>query len=145
MCGAGYPSAIHGGYMWSCYNAHAVVIFRRSTRLFVSVCHSSWVPTAGALYYLMLTAASASLAAEDASEPLVWAKALLDGALAVSQYGGASEGDCTMLDVLLPAGRLLVEQLSSGSAVSPPEALRNVARLATRQAKAVRRRARPLC
>jgi len=54
----------------------------------------------GALYYLMLSAASASMASEDSRSvrsPLAWARAMLAGAHAVSEYGGAVEGDRTML------------------------------------------------
>ncbi len=40
--------------------------------------------------------------------------ALLDAAQGISELGGAKEGDNTMLDVLLPAGRELQERLEAG-------------------------------
>lgn len=44
-----------------------------------------------------------------AGEPPQWPAALRAGAIAVQRYGGAQEGDRTLLDALLPAIRALEE------------------------------------
>lgn len=106
-----------------------------------SVADTTIVGGAGALYYLMLTAASAAMATESSAaggEPRAWARALLTGAQAVSEYGGATEGDCTMLDVLLPVGQLLVSQLAEAtSKESRDMVLKAASQLARERAEAV--------
>ena len=69
--------------------------------------------TAGACYDILFAAAGAALSAPGAGGDAAgggvaghwdgaWAHALYQGALAVSRYGGATKGDRTMLDALLP-------------------------------------------
>ncbi len=47
-------------------------------------------------------------------EPASWATALREGIRRIQQYGGASEGDRTMLDALLPA----VSSLEAGEGLA---------------------------
>nr|XP_045608352.1 triokinase/FMN cyclase-like [Procambarus clarkii]XP_045608353.1 triokinase/FMN cyclase-like [Procambarus clarkii]XP_045608354.1 triokinase/FMN cyclase-like [Procambarus clarkii] len=63
--------------------------------------------TSGGLYSILFTAASASLASHECSHRSAWAAALRAGCEAISKYGGAAQGDRTMLDALIPAVEVL--------------------------------------
>nr|XP_053642716.1 triokinase/FMN cyclase-like [Cherax quadricarinatus] len=67
--------------------------------------------TSGGLYSIMFTAIAASLSSTASSSRKMWAAALRAGCQAISKYGGATQGDRTMLDALVPA----VEALEAGS------------------------------
>ncbi|MBN3316419.1 TKFC cyclase, partial [Atractosteus spatula] len=69
--------------------------------------------SSGALYSLFLTAAAPHLKGK--TEPSAWADAVHAGMEAMKRYGGAEQGDRTMLDALCPA----VEELSKLSTVPP--------------------------
>ncbi|EFN51059.1 hypothetical protein CHLNCDRAFT_28367 [Chlorella variabilis] len=64
--------------------------------------------TSGAVYKILLTAIGASLRQHHAEQPTlaVVATAVLDGARAVSKYGGAQLGSRTMLDAIIPAAQV---------------------------------------
>jgi len=76
--------------------------------------------TSGGVYDIFFSAAAASLRASEeeggekkdllSSLPSALAGALNSAAAAVSLHGGAVEGDRTLLDALLPAGRAAVEE-----------------------------------
>ncbi|KAI1888363.1 hypothetical protein AGOR_G00184230 [Albula goreensis] len=61
--------------------------------------------SSGALYSLFLTAASPPL--KSCSDPSAWAEAVHAGTEAMRRYGGADQGDRTMLDALCPAAEEL--------------------------------------
>lgn len=91
--------------------------------------------SSGALYGILLNAAAAHLCGNREPQPIEWAEALLAGGLAIQKYGGASLGDRTMLDALLPAANHLVTELKAAN--DPREALNHAARLAQRGSEAV--------
>ncbi|MBT0668160.1 dihydroxyacetone kinase subunit DhaK [Novosphingobium profundi] len=71
--------------------------------------------TSGPLYAAFTLAVSASL--RDAALPLRlsdWAAAMAAGCEAITRLGGAREGDCTMLDALLPASAALSHAARTG-------------------------------
>lgn len=70
--------------------------------------------TSGPLWSLGLRRMALALGDEPEVEGRRLGAALLDAAQAMSDIGGAKEGDNTMLDVLLPVGRGLREQLEAG-------------------------------
>jgi len=75
--------------------------------------------TSGILYTIFLSAAAADLTAAKltaAPTAAALASALAAGVAAISHYGGASEGDCTMLDALHPAAQAMVK---AGPAQAP--------------------------
>mmetsp|Transcript_9161 Transcript_9161/g.36949 ORF Transcript_9161/g.36949 Transcript_9161/m.36949 type:complete len:601 (+) Transcript_9161:185-1987(+) len=59
--------------------------------------------TSGALYDIFFSAAAAAMKGEPATSPATWLAGFKAGIASMSRYGGASEGDRTMLDALLPA------------------------------------------
>jgi len=59
--------------------------------------------TSGPLYAAFLLRAAHALANAKALDPDTWARAFLAGCDALRELGGASIGDCTMLDALQPA------------------------------------------
>lgn len=61
--------------------------------------------SSGPLYGVFLLRAAQSLADENADDPKSWAHGALEGCEAISSIGGASAGDRTMLDALLPFAR----------------------------------------
>ncbi|XP_050731638.1 triokinase/FMN cyclase-like [Eriocheir sinensis] len=67
--------------------------------------------SSGGIYSIFCTAAAATMAAPRDSHRRTWAAALRAGAEAISKYGGASTGDRTLLDALVPA----VEALEAAS------------------------------
>ncbi|HEX3683108.1 MAG TPA: dihydroxyacetone kinase subunit DhaL [Bryobacteraceae bacterium] len=58
--------------------------------------------SSGPLYGVFLLRAAKLLESENANDPKSWARAVLEGCGAISNIGGASAGDRTMLDALLP-------------------------------------------
>ncbi|KAL6772417.1 DAK1 [Auxenochlorella protothecoides x Auxenochlorella symbiontica] len=91
--------------------------------------------TSGAIYKLVFTAAGAELGRREgggkALGPADFGAALEAGAAAASKYGGAEEGDRTMLCALWPAARAL-----QAGAASPAEAVAEAAAAARRAADA---------
>jgi dihydroxyacetone kinase len=66
--------------------------------------------TSGPLYAIMLMRAAAAFENATASTRLsAWSQALQAGCNGIAEIGGATEGDCTMLDALLPAARALAQ------------------------------------
>lgn len=81
--------------------------------------------SSGAIVQILLTAAAAAAKAHEAPAsstasplPLALALALESGIGAVTKFGGAVEGDRTMLDALCPAVRALKEALQADSAAT---------------------------
>ena len=69
--------------------------------------------TSGPLWSAALRRAGKALAVADPAPATALADALAAAAAAVTELGGAAEGDNTMLDALLPAARALKQQLES--------------------------------
>ena len=63
--------------------------------------------SSGILLSIGFAAMSASLAASASSDEAAWTVSLRQGLRRIQQYGGASEGDRTMLDALIPAALAL--------------------------------------
>ena len=83
--------------------------------------------SSGAIVQILLTAAAAAAKAQESSAssaaaplPLALALALESGIVAVSKFGGAVEGDRTMLDALCPAVRALKQALQADPAATGP-------------------------
>lgn len=74
--------------------------------------------TSGPLYAVLLLRAAATLAGQQAEDPLVWAVSFEAGCNAVAELGGATRGDRTMLDALLPAAAALRAALAAQLDVS---------------------------
>jgi dihydroxyacetone kinase len=74
--------------------------------------------TSGPLYAVLLLRAAATLAGSRAEDPLAWAVAFEAGCNAVAELGGATSGDRTMLDALLPAAAALRAALAAQLDVS---------------------------
>ena len=74
--------------------------------------------TSGPLYAVLLLRAAATLAGRQAEDPLAWAVAFEAGCNAVAELGGATSGDRTMLDALLPAAAALRAALAAQLDVS---------------------------
>lgn len=70
--------------------------------------------TSGPLYALFLLRGAAALEGRTTTEVEAWANALGEGCKGISEIGGASEGDRTMLDALIPAARALALPASAG-------------------------------
>lgn len=70
--------------------------------------------TSGPLYALFLLRGAAALEGQTTTEIEAWANALAEGCKGISEIGGASEGDRTMLDVLIPAARALALPANAG-------------------------------
>jgi dihydroxyacetone kinase len=73
--------------------------------------------TSGPLYAAFFLRASQHLRRGDAEDSQTWAEAFLAGCTAISELGGASRGDRTMLDALLPAADAFQKLVSSGASV----------------------------
>ena len=72
--------------------------------------------TSGGLYSLFLASAAGALPAGwEATAAGAWAGALAAGAAAISEHAGASAGDRTMLDALLPAAAAAAAAATSGA------------------------------
>eukprot|EP00210_Caulerpa_lentillifera_P005365 g5127.t1 len=70
--------------------------------------------TSGALYNILFTAGAASMRLHDQDPtPLHWCLALEAGIEAVMKYGGASLGDRTMLDALIPVHEVMKESIEN--------------------------------
>ncbi len=65
--------------------------------------------TSGPLYAILLMRAAASIERADIKLLRTWGEALAAGCAGIAEVGGAKEGDCTMLDALLPASRVLMQ------------------------------------
>ena len=63
--------------------------------------------TSGPLYAILLMRAAGRLRESPPDEPRSWAAAFREGVVAVAELGGATIGDGTMLDALIPAARTL--------------------------------------
>ncbi len=90
--------------------------------------------TSGPLYATFFLRAAGMLRRGRPDEPIMWAEAFRAGCAAVSELGGASRGDRTMLDALLPAADTFREAITSGRPVG--EALRAAAAAAEQGAMA---------
>ncbi len=90
--------------------------------------------TSGPLYAAFFLRASNHLRRGHQDDPQVWAEAFLAGCTAITELGGASRGDRTMLDALVPAAETFQEAVRSGSPVN--EALRAAAVAAEAGARA---------
>jgi dihydroxyacetone kinase len=72
-------------------------------RLIASILRRVIGGTSGPLYSILFLRAAAAWDATDSDQP--WAEALAAGIAGISEVGGASEGDRTMLDALIPFSR----------------------------------------
>jgi dihydroxyacetone kinase len=79
-----------------------------------AILQSSLGGTSGPLYTVFLLAAAERLASSPAIDPSGWAEAFAAGCARVGAVGGASVGDRTMLDALVPASTALSDGLKSG-------------------------------
>ncbi|KAK7085727.1 hypothetical protein SK128_028272, partial [Halocaridina rubra] len=70
--------------------------------------------TSGGLYSILVTSAANILMSAASSHHQAWSAAFKAGVQAVSKYGGASKGDRTMLDALVPAMESLDSFKDSG-------------------------------
>jgi dihydroxyacetone kinase len=90
--------------------------------------------TSGPLYAAFFLRAAGVLARRRGDDPAAWAEAFRAGCAAVAELGGASPGDRTMLDALLPAAAALQEALAAGGTAA--DALRAAAAAAAAGARA---------
>lgn len=58
---------------------------------------------------------AAKLGEEGPAQTVEVAEAFSSGAASIAQYGGAAEGNRTMLDALLPASRAFTEAATKGT------------------------------
>lgn len=70
--------------------------------------------TTGPLWAVALRRAGKTLGTTHPASPTDLANALLGAGVAISEVGGAQEGDNTMLDALLPAARAMADALAHG-------------------------------
>lgn len=70
--------------------------------------------SSGPLYGGFLLRAAQSLEGADGKDPRAWARAAVEGCQALCDLGGASQGDRTMLDALLPFARTFSTALDHG-------------------------------
>ena len=73
--------------------------------------------SSGPLYSTILLRVGTALQSAPDHSLDTWAKALLSGCDAVSQLGGAREGDRTMLDAILPFVHVFQHQVTSGASL----------------------------
>jgi dihydroxyacetone kinase len=85
--------------------------------------------TSGPLYAVFFLRAAGTLRKGDSANPRTWAEAFQAGCAGIAELGGASRGDRTMLDALLPAAEAFQEAVHSDSSVN--NALRAAAAAAT--------------
>ncbi|ODT98704.1 MAG: dihydroxyacetone kinase subunit L [Planctomycetes bacterium SCN 63-9] len=71
--------------------------------------------TSGPLYAMALFRAAASLRANDPKQAISWVQAFQAGAAGIAEIGGASVGDRTMLDALIPASEAMAAALQAGN------------------------------
>ncbi|XP_047530056.1 triokinase/FMN cyclase-like [Vanessa atalanta] len=69
--------------------------------------------TSGGIYSLGLSAASQALSKSKSNDRSAWLSAMCSSATAISKYGGAEPGDCTMLDTLHSAAMAFKENLGA--------------------------------
>jgi dihydroxyacetone kinase len=74
--------------------------------------------SSGPLYGVLLLRAANVLRRGDPKDPRLWARATREGCDAVSEIGGATAGDRTMLDALIPFANTLTTTLEAGDSVS---------------------------
>jgi len=79
---------------------------------------SALAGSSGQLYGVFLLRAAQSVAGENADNPKSWAHGALEGCDAISSIGGASAGDRTMLDALLPFARTFKAALDQNRPLS---------------------------
>ncbi len=70
--------------------------------------------TSGPLYAAFLLRAAGALRTGRADQPETWARAFLAGCAAIGELGGATPGDRTMLDALVPAAEAFQRATSTG-------------------------------
>jgi triose/dihydroxyacetone kinase / FAD-AMP lyase (cyclizing) len=70
--------------------------------------------SSGPFYAVFLLRAATSLHTANTSDPKAWAKASLEACDAIGKLGGASAGDRTMLDALLPFASVFADSLEEG-------------------------------
>ncbi|MBV9085280.1 MAG: dihydroxyacetone kinase subunit DhaK [Acidobacteriaceae bacterium] len=70
--------------------------------------------SSGPLYGVFFIRAGAAIETAKAKEPMAYVDACLAGCQAISELGGASAGDRTMLDALLPFAQTLRSRLAAG-------------------------------
>eukprot|EP00300_Choanocystis_sp_HF-7_P003423 c12620_g1_i3.p1 GENE.c12620_g1_i3~~c12620_g1_i3.p1 ORF type:complete len:277 (+),score=71.61 c12620_g1_i3:136-966(+) len=93
--------------------------------------------TSGAVTSLLFTAASSSLLEGGTNTATVnFARASVAAVQAASRYGGATAGDRTMLDALIPAARKFLEGAEAG--LAPKDLAQNVAEAANKGAEATK-------
>jgi triose/dihydroxyacetone kinase / FAD-AMP lyase (cyclizing) len=90
--------------------------------------------TSGPLYAAFFLRAGSALRGSRADDANAWAEAFAAGCAAVAELGGASRGDRTMLDALLPAADAFRATVTSGR--TPVEAVRAAAAAAAAGARA---------
>lgn len=90
--------------------------------------------TSGPLYAAFLLRASATIGRGVADDPQTWASAFRAGCTAIAELGGATAGDRTMLDALLPAAAAFEGATRSRRTLA--EALRSAADAATEGVRA---------
>jgi dihydroxyacetone kinase len=71
--------------------------------------------TSGPLYGVFLLRAASQLEAKPLSSPQTWAHAFAAGVVAISELGGARQGDRTMLDALIPFSKEFGAALEEGA------------------------------
>ena len=79
---------------------------------------SALAGSSGPLYGVFLLRAAQSLAGENTDDPKSWAQGALEGCDAISSIGGASAGDRTMLDALLPFAKTFKAALDQNRSLS---------------------------
>jgi len=90
--------------------------------------------TSGPLYAAFFLRAAGALRHGRPDDPGTWAQAFLAGCTAVGELGGATRGDRTMLDALLPAAEAFQSAINSGQPTA--DALRAAAAAAREGASA---------
>jgi dihydroxyacetone kinase len=90
--------------------------------------------TSGPLYAMFVLAAADRLKSSKVDDPLAWADAFAAGCARIGEVGGASPGDRTMLDALVPASEAFSSAIRSGQ--PPAAALALAATAAERGAEA---------
>ena len=74
--------------------------------------------SSGPFYAILFLRAANSLRVANMDDPKAWAKASLDACDAISELGGATAGDRTMLDALVPFANALTTALERGSSTA---------------------------
>ncbi|MGM4919262.1 dihydroxyacetone kinase subunit L [Tardiphaga sp. 813_E8_N1_3] len=86
--------------------------------------------TSGPLYALFLLRAAEALDGRATIDIAAWAHAFAEGCRGISEIGGASEGDRTMLDAMIPAAQALASAATAG--LDPDAALQAMVHAAER-------------